>query len=305
MTFLATLQAARKDFFKLKKQRDEPAWALWLLTLLVSLAWGAGFLLLGWLLGGRDFGRQGWSIAPPFFVTSLVVGLVVHLIYSAIERWAPQGFIDWTNGEPTAAVSAFFAATSIAGVLLGLFIARELLGGVPGTQRIDWTAQRGWTSFAGVAVLASLIWGLWAWQEWSERTLRLQAKEAELKLLQAQIEPHFLFNTLANVRALVDAGSPQASQVLGSLIAYLRAAVPRLQDDRATLGAAQNRLEATINNISTQFNNLSAANSRIRDVDVAEETAALARHRILMQSGVSVLAQANQLPQLALQLLQG
>jgi len=74
---------------------------------------------------------------------------------------------------------------------------------------------------------------------------------------------------------------------------------------RATLGAAQNRLEATINNISTQFNNLSAANSRIRDVDVAEETAALARHRILMQSGVSVLAQANQLPQLALQLLQG
>jgi flagellin len=51
--------------------------------------------------------------------------------------------------------------------------------------------------------------------------------------------------------------------------------------------------------------NLSAANSRIRDVDVAEETATLARNQILSQSGVAVLAQANQLPQLALNLLGG
>jgi flagellin len=90
-----------------------------------------------------------------------------------------------------------------------------------------------------------------------------------------------------------------------SSLSILDDAIQGVSAQRATLGAAQNRLEATINNISTQFNNLSAANSRIRDVDVAEETAALARHRILMQSGVSVLAQANQIPQLALQLLQG
>lgn len=88
-------------------------------------------------------------------------------------------------------------------------------------------------------------------------------------------------------------------------LSILDAAIQGVSAQRATLGAAQNRLEAAINNISTQYNNLSAANSRIRDVDVAEETAAMARHRILMQSGVSVLAQANQIPQLALQLLQG
>ncbi len=64
--------------------------------------------------------------------------------------------------------------------------------------------------------------------------LSRQALDARLRLLQAQIEPHFLFNTLANVRALVDSGSPQASQVLDSLIAYLRAAVPRLQDSANT-----------------------------------------------------------------------
>jgi len=66
--------------------------------------------------------------------------------------------------------------------------------------------------------------------------LERKALDARLRLLQAQVEPHFLFNTLANVRELVDSGSPQASAVLGSLIAYLRAAVPRLHEPATTLG---------------------------------------------------------------------
>jgi Histidine kinase/Histidine kinase-, DNA gyrase B-, and HSP90-like ATPase len=65
--------------------------------------------------------------------------------------------------------------------------------------------------------------------------LERRASEARLTLLQAQMEPHFLFNTLANIRELVLAGSSQAPQVLESLIAYLRAAVPRLRDSGATL----------------------------------------------------------------------
>ena len=60
--------------------------------------------------------------------------------------------------------------------------------------------------------------------------LERQALDARLHLLQAQVAPHFLFNTLANVQALVDAGSPHASPVLRSLVAYLRAAVPRLHE---------------------------------------------------------------------------
>jgi sensor histidine kinase YesM len=66
--------------------------------------------------------------------------------------------------------------------------------------------------------------------------LERKALDARLRLLQAQVEPHFLFNTLANVRELVDSGSAQASAVLGSLIAYLRAAVPRLHESSTTLG---------------------------------------------------------------------
>jgi hypothetical protein len=66
--------------------------------------------------------------------------------------------------------------------------------------------------------------------------LERQALDARLHLLQAQVAPHFLFNTLANVQALVDAGSPRAPALLRSLTAYLRAAVPVLDEPAATLG---------------------------------------------------------------------
>ena len=66
--------------------------------------------------------------------------------------------------------------------------------------------------------------------------LERKALDARLRLLQAQVEPHFLFNTLANVRELVVAGSPRAATVLDTLIAYLRAAVPRLHEPATTIG---------------------------------------------------------------------
>lgn len=72
---------------------------------------------------------------------------------------------------------------------------------------------------------------------------------------------------------------------------------------RANFGAMQNRLNSTIANLSVAHENLSAANSRIRDTDVAEETAELTRNNILLQAGVSVLQQANQAQQVAMKLL--
>jgi flagellin len=72
---------------------------------------------------------------------------------------------------------------------------------------------------------------------------------------------------------------------------------------RGAFGAVQNRLTATIANLQIQSENTSAAESRIRDVDVAEETAALTRNQILQQAAISILAQANTQPQAALQLL--
>jgi flagellin len=73
---------------------------------------------------------------------------------------------------------------------------------------------------------------------------------------------------------------------------------------RSTLGAIQNRFESTISNLQAVSENLVSSRSRILDADFAAETAALTRAQILQQAGVSILSQANALPQLALQLLQ-
>ncbi|MFH1810628.1 MAG: flagellin [Pseudomonadota bacterium] len=80
-------------------------------------------------------------------------------------------------------------------------------------------------------------------------------------------------------------------------------ALDTVASNRATLGSVANRLVSTINNLAVSIENVAAANSRIRDVDVAEESSRMTRAQILMQAGVSVLAQANAAPQYALALL--
>ena len=85
----------------------------------------------------------------------------------------------------------------------------------------------------------------------------------------------------------------------------LDTAINAVSTIRAGLGTVQNRLNVTVANLGSARENISAANSRIRDVDVAAETAELTRNNILVQAGVSVLSQANQAPQVALNLLRG
>ena len=80
-------------------------------------------------------------------------------------------------------------------------------------------------------------------------------------------------------------------------------AIQQLSGARAKVGAVQNRMNVTISNLASSHENLSAANSRIRDVDVADETASMTKAQILSQAGLAVLSQANQLPQSALSLL--
>ena len=84
----------------------------------------------------------------------------------------------------------------------------------------------------------------------------------------------------------------------------IKAAINTVSDVRGTLGATQNRLDHTINNLSVMTENIQDAESTIRDVDVAEEMMAYTKNNILIQSAQAMLAQANQVPQGVLQLLQ-
>ena len=90
-----------------------------------------------------------------------------------------------------------------------------------------------------------------------------------------------------------------------AMIASIDAAIQQVSNQRATLGAVQNRLEHTINNLTATNENLSDANSRIRDVDMAEEMMTFTKSNILSQAATSMLAQANAMPNSVLNLLQG
>ena len=107
---------------------------------------------------------------------------------------------------------------------------------------------------------------------------------------------------------ILSAATNVSGATAGNALASLQViddAIQNVSSERAKYGATLNRLDVTVNSIQTMRLNITSANSRIRDVDVAEETANLSKNQVLSQAGVSVLAQANQLPQLALKLLQG
>ena len=123
-------------------------------------------------------------------------------------------------------------------------------------------------------------------------------------------------NTAANNRITLSFGGVDLTSLLSAgttlsgtagnsrgLLTAIDASLKTISTGRARFGAAMNRLEITTSNLQTISTNTSAANSRIRDVDVAEETSMMARNQVLAQAGASVLAQANQLPQIALSLL--
>jgi len=113
----------------------------------------------------------------------------------------------------------------------------------------------------------------------------------------------------ASITNMLDVSSSLAGASLGaasaaqSALGTIDAQIQAVSSARASIGAADNRLQVVVSQIAVSRENLSAANSRIRDADIAQASADLTRSNILSQAGVSVLAQANQLPQLALNLL--
>ena len=110
----------------------------------------------------------------------------------------------------------------------------------------------------------------------------------------------------ASLKALgLDVDGVSTKEGAQNALKKLDDALVQINGNRANFGALQNRLQSTQNNLEISDENLSAANSRIRDVDVASETADMTKNNILLQAGISVLSQANQSPNTALKLLNG
>lgn len=194
-----------------------------LFTLLFSFGWNAQM----WLLVARVYG----------------VGLALLLVFGLFEQW-PRRLPGWM-----ARWALQVAAVGVT-VPLAFFVAFVLVtaDGAPPFWKTDRLEGFMTFTFLGMLVapwtaLAALLRHREARVEKQAIDFELersemarQALDARMRLLTAQAQPHFLFNTLANVQALVEAGSPRAPRLLQSLTEYLRAAVPRLDGSSNTLG---------------------------------------------------------------------
>jgi flagellin len=109
--------------------------------------------------------------------------------------------------------------------------------------------------------------------------------------------------SLGVTSSTVNIGASFTAADISATLSAIDGAIADVDSARGSLGAVQNRFESTIANLSNISENVSAARSRILDADIAQETSNMTKYNILQQAGVSILAQANQAPQLALSLL--
>jgi signal transduction histidine kinase len=205
----------------------------WRLAVALTMAIGVGLLML-----------STWGSAPStLFLRTIILGLSATAAFALFEVW-PRTLPGWLQrwALQVVAVGVFMPVTTLL-----IYIVSTPQHAPPFWD--DPARMDGFThlTFAGLflapwTAFVAIVRQKDAFARDQEVTFALerselerQALDARLHLLQAQVAPHFLFNTLANVQALVDAGSPHASAVLRSLTAYLRAAVPLLHEPAATI----------------------------------------------------------------------
>lgn len=214
-------------------------WRRVLAVLVAAILWG--------LLASLSF------TIPTYIVMgrTLFVAFVLLLVFGLLEQWPrrlPAWFARWV-------LQVLGVAVAVPFTVLALYI-YTTTGELPlwqDKQRLSGLAMLSVSGllfapwFAAAALLRqrdSTVRNQALSFQLERERLERRALDARLRLLQAQVQPHFLFNTLANVRELVDSGSPQASAVLGSLITYLRAAVPRLNDPDSSIAQELELLRA-------------------------------------------------------------
>ena len=246
------------------RPRAGPWWLQWVWTLLFCAVLAVGFTIVGFFAFGSGQGAwrnwSGWLFwYGKNLVVCLTIGVIIHLLFDGLRAvWAtPARLGAWQPWQR----SLFFGGVPMLGVLLGWPLGVELAGGHLSAWLSD---SRGHNLIAGSVLIALMLsFGMHLW--FSARTRQIdserRATEAQLRLLQAQIEPHFLFNTLANVHSLMDHDLPKARQMLASFTDYLRASLGSLRHDESTVdqelalaasylqllqGRMENRLRFTI-----------------------------------------------------------
>jgi two-component sensor histidine kinase len=227
MKQISTFQLAWRSFWVLKKHHPEPFWAQVAVGAGLALPIGFCMMLINGLLRGRVFDLFS-CLAVAYSMLAIKRGIEKLLSKSSIEAISQAG--DWR-------AALIINVIAISGTALGTAIS---------LSAYSWhSGANGWNSFlthtAAQTVFLAFVMvvavGSWSWWRLhvKQDTLLRQAMEAQLRLLQAHIEPHFLFNTLANVQSLMERDTPRAKQMLETFTDYLRASLDQLRTSDSTL----------------------------------------------------------------------
>lgn len=235
----ASVRQAWKGFWTLRKERPEPAWARIIIACALAVAGSLALVLLAGLLQLKWFDPAWWrSLALPLMAIALVTGLTLlgairtlelMLPASALERL--QACHDW---RPALLLNTVAGAAMVLGSAIGMGLLQAFY------DHAAWTALALPGQRLHAALLIMILVGTHA-AAWGLRVRhaarRRRGTEAQLRLLQAQIEPHFLFTTLAGVQSLLDRDPELARAMLEEFTDYLRASLGQLRKPDATLGA--------------------------------------------------------------------
>ncbi len=223
---------AARRYFRLHKRRSEPLWA----RLLITSAFAIGFPTL-FMAFGLVFGAVQLSLPQMLasYACGFVIAFLIHGSYRVSEALLPQSALDRLNRGGWRA-RLFFTLVPLCCVVLGMWSFGLLLGWAMQVQvKTPFHSAQGLSQFLFVALLSALIGWFLDHQRRRRQALQLQATEAQLLRLQAQIEPHFLFNSLAAVQSLIKPAPDRALEMLEHFTDYLRASLSALREDSCLL----------------------------------------------------------------------
>jgi sensor histidine kinase YesM len=242
MQITTVLRQAWRAFFQLRKRRSEPVWArVSIATALAIALWsiGVGLCAVGILKVETD------NIALWRFLFGGSIVLFLSIAYGflalayLLEWTLPAWLIDIVSPARDWRGAALMSALAIGGAMLGQFMGLRLSALIfhYDLSKIFESLPRTALSFLKLLLVIATINAIFWQLRLKRQLLEQQATRAQLLLLQAQIEPHFLFNTLANVQSLMDHDPPRAKQMLESFTDYLRANLGQLRHPDSTLAA--------------------------------------------------------------------
>ncbi|MGE5161767.1 MAG: sensor histidine kinase [Betaproteobacteria bacterium] len=237
-----TLASSWRDWWTPPHQTVGPRWPQYVWTLLFNTCVAVVLSLIVWSFGQR---AGLWQVFKWNWVISQSIGFTIHLLFDLGTRIVGRERI---AGFDMRRRALFFAGIPLIGCLIGYWIGLSLLG--VQVARIIQGAPRVAIAIILVSIIVSTFWYRYmankarlaaaeaARERERTRSAELErlALDAQLRSLQAQIEPHFLFNTLANVVSLIDGAPDKARRMLERLIDLLRASLAASRSERTTLG---------------------------------------------------------------------